>query len=85
MLFAALMTIGFQGGRRQQQRAQNQYDTTGDSWKVIGELDINRPFEECDSTNQLIGVQSCLLSMRQGELELKNAINAMQVRMERNF
>jgi hypothetical protein len=35
--------------------------------------------------NQLIGVQSCLLSMRQENLELKHAINAMKVNMERNF
>jgi hypothetical protein len=35
--------------------------------------------------NQLIGVQSCLLSMRQENLELKHAINAMKVNMERHF
>ncbi len=35
--------------------------------------------------NQLIGVQSCLLSMQQENLELKYAINAMKVNMERSF
>ncbi|KAI2492284.1 hypothetical protein MHU86_22256 [Fragilaria crotonensis] len=35
--------------------------------------------------NQLIGVQSCLLSMRQENLELKNAMNSMKVNMERSF
>lgn len=35
--------------------------------------------------NQLIGVQSCLLSMRQENLELRNAINVLKVNMERNL
>ena len=35
--------------------------------------------------NQLIGVQSCLLSMRQENLELRNAINTLKVNMERNL
>ena len=35
--------------------------------------------------NQLIGVQSCLLSMRQENLELRNAINTLKVNMEQNL
>ena len=35
--------------------------------------------------NQLVGVQSCLLSMRQENLELRNAINALKANTERNL
>ena len=35
--------------------------------------------------NQLLGLQSCLLSMRQGNLELKNAVNTLNMKMERGF
>ena len=35
--------------------------------------------------NQLLGLQSCLLSMRQENLELKNAVNTLNMKMERGF
>ena len=35
--------------------------------------------------NQLLGLQSCLLSMRQENFELKNALNTLNMKMERGF
>jgi hypothetical protein len=50
-----------------------------------GGVVVGQPGTNLSIRSQLIGVQSCLLSMRQENLELRNAINMLKVNTERNL
>ena len=60
-------------------------DTVADVEGVAGGAGSGRLWTNVSLQNQLVGVQLCLLSMRQENLGLRNAINTLKANMEQNL